>query len=115
MNEIVKIEIMVRPDSLETLKVAMNSIGIQGMTVTHVQGYGNQKGITHMYRGVEYEVNLLPKVKIEMVVEQKVVDEIVGTAKEVLATGKIGDGKIFIYPVSNVIKIRTGEEGINAL
>ncbi len=115
MTDIIKIEILVRPDSLEDLKVAMNSIGIQGMTVTHVQGYGNQKGITHMYRGVEYEVNLLPKVKIEMVVEEKVVDEIVNTAKEVLATGKIGDGKIFIYPVMNVIKIRTGEEGIDAL
>ncbi len=114
-DKLTKVEIITRPAKFEDLKEALNEIGITGMTVTQVLGCGMQKGITEMYRGVPMEINLLPKVKVEMVVCEVPVDEVVRVAKEVLRTGEIGDGKIFIYPVENVIKIRTGEEGVKAL
>lgn len=114
-NEMTKIEIITRQSKLEALKDALNEIGINGMTVYNVLGYGVQKGQKHRYRGVEYSVDLLPKVKVEMVVCTVPVDDVVNTALSVLRTGEIGDGKIFISPVSKVIKVRTGETDREAL
>lgn len=115
MAEMTKIEVITRQSKLEELKTALNKIGINGMTVTNVLGYGAQKGQKHKYRGVEYNVDLLPKVKVEMVVCTVPVEDVVNTAVSVLKTGEIGDGKIFISPVSRVIKVRTGEENREAL
>lgn len=114
-DKLTKIDIITRPIMLDKLKSALNEIGITGMTVSQVQGCGNQKGHTEIYRGHKVEINLLQKIKFEMVVCEVPVDLVVETAKKVLNTGKIGDGKIFIYPVENVIRIRTGEEGVKAL
>ena len=115
MDKMTKIDIITRTSKFDELKDALNDIGITGMTVTQVLGCGIQKGKTEMYRGVPMEINLLPKVKVETVVCEVPVEKVVETAKEVLRTGEIGDGKIFVYPVENVIKIRTGEEGVKAL
>ena len=115
MDDMTKIEIITRESKFEELKAALNEIGINGMTVSHVLGYGVQKGRKHKYRGIDYSVDLLPKVKIEMVVCTVPVDKVVDTAMQVLRTGEIGDGKIFISPVSRVIKVRTGEENREAL
>lgn len=115
MEKLTKIDIITRPGKLDVLKNALNDIGVTGMTVSHVLGCGTQKGRTHMYRGVAYEINLLPKVKFEMVVCEIPVEQVVETAKKILHTGEIGDGKIFIYSVENAIKVRTGEEGVKAL
>ena len=110
-----KVEIICRERMLESLKNAMSKIGITGMTVTHVMGCGTQKGKPEFYRGVEVEPSLLPKVQVEMVVSKVPVREVIETAKKVLYTGHIGDGKIFVYDVENVVKVRTGEEGYDAL
>ena len=110
-----KVEIITKQSKFEALKIAMNEIGITGMTVTQVLGYGLQKGKPEHYRGVETETNLLPKVQVEIVVSKVPVRTVVETAKKVLYTGHIGDGKIFVYDVENVIKVRTGEEGYEAL
>ena len=110
-----KIEIIFKERKLEELKNAMLAIGITGMTVTHVMGCGAQKGKPEFYRGVEIEPSLLPKVQLEMVVSKVPVRTVIETAKKVLYTGHIGDGKIFVYDVENVVKVRTGEEGYNAL
>ena len=115
MNKMTKVDIITRPSMFEELKEALNDLGITGMTVTQVLGCGMQKGKTEMYRGVPMEISLLPKVRIETVVSEVPVEEVIETAKRILRTGEIGDGKIFIYPVENVIKIRTGEEGVDAL
>lgn len=115
MAEMTKIEIITRQSMLEDLKSALNEIGINGMTVYNVLGYGMQKGQKHRYRGVEYSVDLLPKVKVEMIVCTVPVDAVVDAAIKVLRTGEIGDGKIFISPVTKVIKVRTGEEDKEAL
>lgn len=115
MTKITKIDIITRQSKFEQLKEALNAIGITGMTVTQVLGCGLQKGKTEVYRGTEYSMDLLPKVKLEIVVSTIPVETVVDTAIKVLRTGKIGDGKIFIYPVENVIKVRTGEQGIDAL
>ena len=109
MAEMTKVEIITRQSKLEDLKAALNEIGINGMTVTNVLGYGVQKGQKHQYRGVEYSVDLLPKIKIEMVVCTVPVDDVVNTAISVLRTGEIGDGKIFVSPVEKVVRIRTGD------
>jgi nitrogen regulatory protein PII len=114
-EEMTKIEIVTRQSMLEPLKDALNDIGINGMTVYNVLGYGVQKGQKHKYRGVDYSVDLLPKIKIEMVVCTVPVDDVVNTALSVLRTGEIGDGKIFISPVQKVIKVRTGETDKAAL
>ncbi len=114
-HNITKIEIITRPEKYENLIKALNDVGINGMTVSKVHGCGMQKGNTEYYRGVAYETKLLPKVKIEIVVSKVLVEQIVDTAKQILNTGNIGDGKIFIYDINNVIRIRTGEEGINAI
>lgn len=110
-----KIVIITKQSRFEALKSAMNEIGVTGLTVTQVLGCGMQKGRPEYYRGVEVEVNLLPKIKIEIVVCKVPVSTVVSTAKKVLYTGHIGDGKIFVYDVENVIKVRTGEEGYAAL
>lgn len=113
--KLTKIEIITKQNKFESLKVAMDNIGITGMTVTNVLGYGQQGGATEYYRGVEFETHLVPKVKIEIVVSKVPVKTVIETAKKVLYTGHIGDGKIFIYNVENVVKVRTGEEGYDAL
>ena len=113
--KITKIEIITKQSRFEALKAAMNEIGVTGMTVTQVLGCGMQKGKSEFYRGVETEVNLLPKVQVEIVVTKVPVRTVIETAKSVLYTGHIGDGKIFVSDVENVIKVRTGEEGYDAL
>ena len=110
-----KVEIICKEARLETLKNAMMDIGITGMTVSHVLGCGAQKGKPEYYRGVQVEANLLPKVQIDIVVSKVPVRQVIETAKKVLYTGHIGDGKIFVYDVENVVKVRTGEEGYDAL
>lgn len=110
-----KVEIICKESKLEALKSAMASIGITGMTVSHVLGYGAQKGKLEYYRGAPVEANLLPKIQVDIVVGTVPVDAVIDTAKKVLYTGHIGDGKIFIYDVENVIKVRTGEQGQAAL
>ena len=110
-----KVEIICKESKLEALKSAMASIGITGMTVSHVLGYGAQKGKLEYYRGAPVEANLLPKIQVDIVVGTVPVDTVIDTAKKVLYTGHIGDGKIFIYDVENVIKVRTGEQGQAAL
>lgn len=113
--KISKVDIITKQSKFEALKAAMNKIGVTGMTVTQVLGCGIQKGITEYYRGVELEVNLVPNVQVEIVVSKVPVRTVIETAKEVLYTGHIGDGKIFVYDVENVIRVRTGEEGYDAL
>ena len=110
-----KIEIITKQSRFETLKTELDKIGITGMTVTNVLGYGVQGGRTEFYRGVEFETHLLPKIKIEIVVSKVPVRTVIDTAKKVLYTGNIGDGKIFVSNVENVVKVRTGEEGYDAL
>jgi Amt family ammonium transporter len=113
--KITKIDIVLSQSRFEALKTAMARIGVTGMTVSSVFGCGTQKGRTDFYRGVEYEMNLLPKIKVEIVISKIPVSEVINTAREVLYTGNIGDGKIFVYDVENVIRVRTGEDGYDAL
>lgn len=113
--KLTKVEIICKESRFETLKVAMMDIGITGMTVSHVLGCGVQKGKPEYYRGVQVEANLLPKIQVDIVVSKVPVRSVIDTAKKVLYTGHIGDGKIFVYDVENVVKVRTGEEGYDAL
>jgi nitrogen regulatory protein PII len=106
-----KIEAIIKPFKLDEVKDALHAIGIQGMTVTEVKGFGRQKGHIEVYRGTEYEVAFLPKVKIEVVVPDSITDNVISTIVDKAKTGNIGDGKIFIYPLEDVIRIRTGEKG----
>ncbi|WAM34245.1 P-II family nitrogen regulator [Caldicellulosiruptor morganii] len=110
-----KIECIIRPEKLEEVKDALNQLGIKGMTVSQVMGCGLQKGKTEYYRGVEININLLPKIKIELIVKDSEVDRIVDTIIKVARSGKIGDGKIFIYNVEDAVRIRTGENGESAI
>ncbi|WP_003541543.1 P-II family nitrogen regulator [Desulfotomaculum nigrificans] len=110
-----KIEAIIRPGKLEEVKDALNKLGIHGMTVSQVIGCGHQKGRTEVYRGAEYSINLLPKVKVEVVVRDQWVDQCVMAISEAARSGEIGDGKIFVYPLSDVIRIRTGEHGDDAV
>lgn len=111
MKKLTKIDIITRPGKLEELKEALNAIGVAGMTVSQVYGCGLQKGHKEVYRGQEYAINLVPKVKIETVVCEIPVEKVLEVAQKVLKTGQIGDGKIFVYNVENAVRIRTGEEG----
>lgn len=111
MMPLTKIEIITRPEKLEELKSAMQSIGAPGMTVTQVFGCGLSRGHTEVYRGREVEVNLLPKIKVELVVCEVPVELVIETAKKVCHTGHVGDGKIFISQLTNAVRLRTGEEG----
>ena len=106
-----KIECILRPGKLEEVKDAVSKFGVYGMTVTQVIGCGLQKGRTEVYRGTEYSINLLPKIKLELVVNDDVVDSLVNVITEAARTGEIGDGKIFTYKIDNAIRIRTGESG----
>jgi nitrogen regulatory protein P-II 1 len=110
-----KIEAVVQPFKLNDVKESLKSIGIDGMTVIEVRGHGRQKGHKEVYRGQEYQVDLLPKVKFEMVVPNNRVDEVVEAIAAAARTGKIGDGKIFVTSIEQAIRIRTGESGIDAL
>ncbi|MHA7872777.1 MAG: P-II family nitrogen regulator [Hyphococcus sp.] len=110
-----KIEAIIKPFKLDDVKEALQDIGLQGMTVTDVRGFGRQKGHTELYRGAEYVVDFLPKVKIELVVEDNMVERTVETIKNAAHSGRIGDGKIFIIPVEESVRIRTGETGRDAL
>jgi len=110
-----KIEAIIKPFKLDDVKEALQDIGLQGMTVTDIRGFGRQKGHTELYRGAEYVVDFLPKVKIELVVEDGMVERTVETIKNAAHSGRIGDGKIFIIPVDEAIRIRTGETGREAL
>ena len=111
MKPLTKIEIITRPEKLEELKQALNAIKVNGMTVTQVYGCGLSRGHKEFYRGQEVSMNLLPKVKVEIVVCEVPVEAVLEAAKKACRTGQIGDGKIFVYPLANAIRIRTGEEG----
>jgi len=110
-----KIEAIIKPFKLDDVKEALTDIGIQGMTVLETKGYGRQKGHKEVYRGAEYAVDFVPKLKIEIVVDADVKEEVVNTIMKTAYTGKIGDGKIFVQDIEDVIRIRTGERGRNAL
>ena len=110
-----KIEAIVKPFKLDEVKNALTKIGVQGMTVTEVKGFGRQKGHTESYRGTEYAIDFLPKSKIELIVSDELVNQAIETIERAAKTGKIGDGKIFLYSVEEVIRIRTGERGREAL
>ena len=110
-----KIEAIIKPFKLDEVKEALNSLGIKGMTVTEVKGYGRQKGHTEIYRGAEYVVDFLPKVKVEVVVKTEDVDRCVDAIIRAARTGKIGDGKIFVTSVERVVRIRTGEQDESAV
>jgi nitrogen regulatory protein P-II 2 len=106
---------IIKPFKLEDVRSALENLGIQGMTITEVKGFGRQKGHTELYRGAEYVIDFLPKLKIEIAVSDDRLDEIVQAIQESASTGKIGDGKIFVSSLENVIRIRTGEVGEEAL
>ena len=114
-RKITKIDIITRPSKLEELKDALNAIGVLGMTVSQVYGCGLQKGHREVYRGQEYEVNLVPKIKIETVVCEVPVEKVLEVAEKVLRTGKFGDGKIFVSELSDAVRIRTGQRGAEAI
>jgi nitrogen regulatory protein P-II 1 len=110
-----KIEAIIKPFKLDEVKDALNEIGIKGMTVTEVKGFGRQKGHTELYRGAEYVVDFIPKIKIEIVTSDVLASQVVDAIEKSAKTGKIGDGKIFIYSIEDVIRIRTGERGETAV
>ena len=110
-----KIEAIIKPFKLDEVKEALNEIGIQGITVSEVKGFGRQKGHTELYRGAEYVVDFLPKIKLEVVVKEDIVHKVVETITNTARTGRIGDGKIFIIPIDEAVRIRTGEKGEKAI
>ncbi|CUS96460.1 P-II family nitrogen regulator [Candidatus Chrysopegis kryptomonas] len=110
-----KIEAIIRPFKLDEVREALTEIGVRGMTITEVKGYGRQKGHTELYRGAEYKVDFLPKIKIEIVAPDNMVDKIVNAIIKSAKTGQVGDGKIFIYPIEEVIRVRTEETGEDAI
>ncbi len=110
-----KIEAIIKPFKLDEVKDALNKLGVQGMTVTEVKGFGRQKGHSELYRGAEYKVDFLPKVKLEVVVPKSLLDQVVDQITEAARTGKVGDGKVFILDVLDAVRIRTGERGEGAI
>ena len=110
-----KVEAIIKPFKLDEVKDALNEIGIQGITVSEIKGFGRQKGHTELYRGAEYVVDFIPKIKMEIIVSDDVVSKVVETIEQAAKTGRIGDGKIFVTPVEEVVRIRTGERGEDAL
>ena len=110
-----KIEAIIKPFKLDDVKEALSKIGVYGMTVTEVNGYGRQKGHTEIYRGAEYQVDFVPKLKLEIVIDKERLEETIEAVTTAANTGKIGDGKIFVLPVDQVIRVRTGETGTEAL
>jgi nitrogen regulatory protein P-II 1 len=114
-GEMKKIEAIIKPFKLDEVKDALSAIGVQGMTVTEVKGFGRQKGHVELYRGAEYDIAFIPKIKLEIVVADALAQKIVSTIQEKAKTGKIGDGKIFVLPVDEIVRIRTGEKGEAAI
>lgn len=110
-----KIEAIVRPFKLDDVREALSEIGVRGMTLTEVKGYGRQKGHTELYRGSEYKIDFLPKIKIEIIAKDSMVENIVSTLIKAAKTGQVGDGKIFVLPVDDVIRVRTEESGEDAI
>jgi nitrogen regulatory protein P-II 1 len=115
MNGMKKIEAIIKPFKLDEVKEALQEVGLQGITVTEAKGFGRQKGHTELYRGAEYVVDFLPKVKIEIVLGDDMVDKAVDTIRRAAQTGRIGDGKIFVSKIEEAIRIRTGESGLDAI
>ena len=110
-----KIDAIIKPFKLDDVKEALNEIGIQGITVSEVKGFGRQKGHTELYRGAEYVVDFIPKIKLEIIVSDDILPKVLDTIEKTAKTGRIGDGKIFVTPVEAVVRIRTGETGEDAL
>ncbi len=110
-----KIEAIIKPFKLDDVKQALSEIGLQGMTISEVKGYGRQKGHKEIYRGAEYLVDFIPKIKIELVVSSDRVEQVIETIRKSANTGKIGDGKIFVLPIEQVVRVRTGERGEEAI
>jgi nitrogen regulatory protein P-II 1 len=110
-----KIEAIIKPFKLDEAKEALSGIGVQGITVSEVKGFGRQKGHTELYRGAEYVVDFLPKIKLEIVVPEDLVEKVTGALLESCQTGRIGDGKIFVLPIEQAVRIRTGEKGDDAV
>jgi nitrogen regulatory protein P-II 2 len=106
---------IIKPFRVDDVRSALSEVGVSGMTMTEVKGFGRQKGHSELYRGAEYVVDFLPKVKLEIATDDALVDQVVDTITNVAATGKVGDGKVFVYDIDQVVRIRTGETGINAL
>ncbi|MBR1691887.1 MAG: P-II family nitrogen regulator [Lachnospiraceae bacterium] len=110
-----KLEIIIKPEKLEDLKAILDGSEVNGLNIVNSMGYGNQKGVVKKYRGAEYKVNLLPKIKVETVVRSEIADELIDKIVDEINTGNYGDGKIFVYDVEDAIRIRTGERGQDAL
>lgn len=110
-----KIEAVIRPFRIDDVREALAEIGVKGMTLTEVKGYGRQKGHTEVYRGSEYQIDFLPKIKLEVVVADKLADDAVNVIVKAAKTGQVGDGKIFVYDVEDAVRVRTGESGEDAL
>jgi nitrogen regulatory protein P-II 1 len=110
-----KLECIIRPFKLEEVKEALSNVGVRGMTVSEVRGFGRSRGHTELYRGSEYTIEFVPKLKIEIVVAEENVDKVVEAVQQAASTGKIGDGKIFVIPIDETIRIRTGERGPAAI
>lgn len=110
-----KLEIIIKPEKLECLKNILDEAKANGLMISNIMGYGNQKGYTRMYRGAEYNVNLLPKIKVETVVNTEIAEDIIAKVVDQINTGNYGDGKIFVYDVQDAVRIRTGERGTKAL
>ncbi|MBW2231323.1 MAG: P-II family nitrogen regulator [Deltaproteobacteria bacterium] len=110
-----KIEAIIKPFKLDEVKEALHGIGIQGMTISEVKGFGRQKGHTELYRGAEYVVDFLPKIKLEVAVSDDLVEKVIDAIAQAASTGRIGDGKIFVLPIEEAIRIRTGERGTSAV
>ena len=110
-----KVEAIIKPFKLDEVKEALSAIGVQGITVSEVKGFGRQKGHTELYRGAEYVVDFLPKVKLDIIVADELVPQVVEAIQRAAKTGRIGDGKIFVLPIEDVVRIRTGERGSDAL
>ncbi len=110
-----KVEAIIKPFKLDEVKESLSSVGVQGITVSEVKGFGRQKGHTELYRGAEYVVDFLPKVKLEIIVKDDMVTQVVEAITKAAKTGRIGDGKIFVLPIDEVVRIRTGERGSDAI
>jgi len=110
-----KIEAIIKPFKLDDVREALSEIGVTGMTTTEVKGFGRQKGHTELYRGAEYVIDFLPKIKLEIVIQEELVERCIEAISDAARTGKIGDGKIFVSPIEKIVRIRTGEEDLDAI